>query len=72
MSISSQLPPITPTTYATSATPTKPATTNALASGSANKTQTPAQKDPVAAAVAEDDGDWQDDGALGSKLDTTA
>jgi hypothetical protein len=69
MSISSQLPPITPTTYAT---PTKPSTTNALASGPANKTQTPAPKDAAAAAVAEDDGDWQDDSALGSKLDTTA
>jgi hypothetical protein len=74
MSIPSQFPPVVPSTYATSPTPTKAATptapaANASAGSKAGNTNGTTNAN---AALAADDGDWPDDSALGGNVDTTA
>jgi len=71
MSIPSNLPPITPTTFPTSVKPTAP-TTPAANTSSASKTGSTNSASNANAAVEADAGDWPDDSALGGNVDTTA
>lgn len=74
MSIPSQLPPIVPSTFATSPTPTKAATPTAPAASTSagGKAGNTGSTTNANAALAADDGDWPDDSALGGNVDTTA